>query len=291
VLTSTRTASTSVNEPTEGVSAWMSQLSPATLELAYELLERQQRRREFLDSLHRRRILLATPDNAVRLETNHLLLPQNVSLRDHSAFAPYVTHALRLTAMRARLIVAEEEEASGNGLGEAAPFFPTAPEEDSLLDPGAFPAEMAENAANPEFAEEFRAYIRAGFSDTSHTRPAGRATLSLNFDTPQGEIGVTVDRLGLPTHIFSRLQKQCSESVLWMAHEGARRMLQLLRDETQELRKSTYELADVAAGAPKFADLDPQPELAGPAFTDEYEQERHDRFVASLRELKEESEA
>ncbi|WP_245535350.1 hypothetical protein [Segniliparus rotundus] len=280
-----------MSEPTEEASAWMSQLSPATLELAYELLERQQRRHEFLGSLHRRRVVLATPDNAVRLETNYLLLPQSVGLRDHNAFAPYVTHALRLTAMRARLIVAEEEEASGNGLGEAAPFFPTAPEENSPLDPGAFPAEMAENTANPEFAEEFRAYVRAGFSAAPPARPVRRPTLSLNFDTPRGEIGVTVDRVGLPTHIFSRLQKQHSESILWMAHEGARRMLQRLRDETQELRKSTYELADVAAGAPKFADLDPQPELAGPNFTDEYEQERHGRFVASLRELQEESEA
>ncbi|MGL6236597.1 MAG: hypothetical protein ACRC20_14790 [Segniliparus sp.] len=270
---------------------WMAQLSPATLELAYELLERQNRRREFLDSVHRRRVVLATPSESVRLETNYLLLPQKVLLREHVSFSPYLTHALRLTAKRAREIVVEEEEACGGGLGEAAPFFPTVSEEDALLDPGEFPSEMAENSANPELAEEFRAFVRAGFaaelSGEQPTRPVGRSTLSLNFETPRGELGASVDRLGLPVHIFSRLPRQHSESVVWMAHEGARRMREQLRSETHELRRGTFELADLAEGAPKFADLDQQPELTGPYFPDEYEQERYDRFVLSLRELKE----
>ncbi|WP_244431660.1 hypothetical protein [Segniliparus rugosus] len=265
----------------------MAQLSPATLELAYELIERQNRRQAFLDSAHRRRIVLTTPAGAVQVETNYLLLPQKVVLRDHAAFAPYLTHALRLTAQQARQIVAEEEEAAGNGLGEAAPFFPTVSEEDDLLDPGELPPEMAENAANSEFAEEFRNFIRTEFSGERTARPSGRPTLSLNFETPRGELGVSVDRFGLPMHIFSRLPKQYSESVVWMAHDGARRMRAHLRDEAHELRRGTFELADLVPGAPKFADLDQQPELTGPYFPDEYEQERHDRFVLSLRELKE----
>ena len=275
------------------VPEWMAQLSPATLELAYELVERQNRRREFLDGVHRRRVVLATSSESVRLETNYLLLPQKVALRDHVAFSPYLTHALRLTAKRAREIVVEEEEACGLGLGEAAPFFPTVSEEDSLLDPGAFPSEMAESPTNPELAEEFRAFVRAGLAaelaeGQPPTRPVGRSTLSLNFETPLGELGASANRLGLPMHIFSRLPRQYSESVVWMAHEGARRMRQLLLRETDELRRGTFELADLAAGAPKFADLDQQSELTGPYFPDEYEQERYDRFVLSLRELQEE---
>lgn len=273
----------------------MAQLSPTTLELAYELAARQDRRRAFLDSVHLRRVVLATPSESVRLETNYLLLPQSVTLRDHAGFSPYLTHALRLTAKRAREIVAEEEEACGRGLGEAAPFFPAVAEGDSLLDPGAFPPEMTEHQTNPEFAEEFRAFVRAGLAaelaeeqaQPPPARSVGRPTLSLNFATPFGELGASVDRLGLPAHIFSRLPRQHAESVVWMAHDGARRMRQLLRSETDELRRGTFELADLAVGAPKFAELDRQAELTGPYFSDEYEQERHDRFILLLRESKE----
>jgi hypothetical protein len=265
----------------------MSELSGTTLELAYELVDRHNARADYLAKAAAERVTLQTPTGAVRLSTNYLLLPHDVALREHESLAPYVAYGLRRTANQARQIVAEEEEAFGEGLGEAAPFVPAIPAQDALLDPGGFPKGMAEDTnANTALTEEFRNFVRMGFAEEQLTRPVGRSTLSLNFSTPRGELGITVDRFGLPVHLFSKLPRQYTESIVWMAHEGARRMRDRLRDQANNLRRGTFELADVAPGMPKFADLARQPELPGLYFPDEYDQERHDKFILSLREVK-----